>query len=111
MAAVILFVILLAFWIYQLIAVSVQKQRIKELEKQIAYFESEESRLSGDLEKYMSDIWLERAARQLLGMLGYGDVELKELAKDGEFRLMFSDHSAALVIQENGEITYEVIGN
>ena len=111
MAAVILFVILLVFWIYQLIAVSVQKQRIKELEKQIAYFESEESRLSGDLEKYMSDIWLERAARQLLGMLGYGDVELKELAKDGEFRLMFSDHSGALVIQENGEITYEVIGN
>ena len=109
-AAVILFVVLLAFWIYQLVSVSVRKDKIRELEKQIAYYESEEGRLDGDLSVYKSDIWLERAARQLLGMIGFGDVELGGAKSEG-FRYLFSDGSAALYFSPSGEITYEVLGD
>ncbi len=110
-AAVVLAAILLVYWIYQLIAVSVRRGKIEQLEQQIAYYENASGNLSDELDIYTSDVWLERAARQLLGMLGYGDVELSKLAADGGFRYEFSDGSAALVIDETGSITYEVIGD
>ena len=103
--------ILLVYWIYQLIAVSVRRGKIEQLEQQIAYYESAAENSQDELDIYTSDVWLERAARQLLGMLGYGDVELSKLAADGGFRYEFSDGSAALVIDETGSITYEVIGD
>ncbi len=110
-AAVVLAAILLVYWIYQLIAVSVRRGKIEQLEQQIAYYESAADNSQDELDIYTSDVWLERAARQLLGMLGYGDVELSKLAADGGFRYEFSDGSAALVIDETGSITYEVIGD
>lgn len=110
-AAVVLAAILLVYWIYQLIAVSVRRGKIEQLEQQIAYYESAAENSQDELDIYTSDVWLERAARQLLGMLGYGDVELSKLAADGGFRYEFSDGSAALVIDETGSITYEVIGD
>lgn len=110
-AAVVLAAILLVYWIYQLIAVSVRRGKIEQLEQQIAYYESAADNSRDELDIYTSDVWLERAARQLLGMLGYGDVELSKLAADGGFRYEFSDGSAALVIDETGSITYEVIGD
>lgn len=110
-AAVVLAAILLVYWIYQLIAVSVRRGKIEQLEQQIAYYENAGDNLEDDLDIYTSNVWLERAARQLLGMLGYGDVELSKLAADGGFRYEFSDGSAALVIDETGSITYEVIGD
>ena len=110
-AAVVLAAILLVYWIYQLIAVSVRRGKIEQLEQQIAYYESAADNSQDELDIYTSDVWLERAARQLLGMLGYGDVELSKLAADGGFRYEFSDGSAALAIDETGSITYEVIGD
>lgn len=110
-AAVVLAAILLVYWIYQMIAVSVRRGKIEQLEQQIAYYESAADNSQDELDIYTSDVWLERAARQLLGMLGYGDVELGDLAADGGFRYEFSDGSAALVIDETGSVTYEVIGN
>ncbi len=110
-AAVVLAAILLVYWIYQLIAVSVRRGKIEQLEQQIAYYENAAENSQDELDIYTSDVWLERAARQLLGMLGYGDVELSKLAADGGFRYEFSDGSAALVIDETGSITYEVIGD
>ncbi len=110
-AAVVLAAILLVYWIYQLIAVSVRRGKIEQLEQQIAYYENAAENSQDELDIYTSDVWLERAARQLLGMLGYGDVELSKLAADGGFRYEFSDGSAALVIDETGSVTYEVIGD
>lgn len=110
-AAVVLAAILLVYWIYQLIAVSVRRGKIEQLEQQISYYENAAENSQDELDIYTSDVWLERAARQLLGMLGYGDVELSKLAADGGFRYEFSDGSAALVIDETGSITYEVIGD
>lgn len=110
-AAVVLAAILLVYWIYQMIAVSVRRGKIEQLEQQIAYYESAADNSQNELDIYTSDVWLERAARQLLGMLGYGDVELNDLAADGGFRYEFSDGSAALVIDETGSVTYEVIGD
>lgn len=110
-AAVVLAAILLVYWIYQLIAVSVRRGKIEQLEQQIAYYENAAENSQDELDIYTSDVWLERAARQLLGMLGYGDVELSKLAAGGGFRYEFSDGSAALVIDETGSITYEVIGD
>lgn len=110
-AAVVLAAILLVYWIYQLIAVSVRRGKIEQLEQQIDYYKNAGDNLEDDLDIYTSNVWLERAARQLLGMLGYGDVELSKLAADGGFRYEFSDGSAALVIDETGSITYEVIGD
>ena len=110
-AAVVLAAILLVYWIYQLIAVSVRRGKIEQLEQQIAYYENAAENSQDELDIYTSDVWLERAARQLLGMLGYGDVELSKLAAEGGFRYEFRDGSAALVIDETGSITYEVIGD
>lgn len=110
-AAVVLAAILLVYWIYQLVAVSVRRGKIEQLEQQIAYYENASGNLSDELDIYISEVWLERAARQLLGMLGYGDVGLGDLAANGGFRYEFSDGSAALVIDETGSVTYEVIGD
>ena len=108
-AAVVLIAILLVYWIYQLIAVSVRRDKIDRLEQQIAYYENAANELDDDLSVYLSDVWLERAARQLLGMLGYGDVELNDLAEEGGFRYVFQDGSAALCIDETGKVVYEII--
>ena len=74
-AAVVLFVFLLVFWISQLISISVKNRRIEELKAEIARYEQIIETSENDLEVYYSELWLEMAAREL-GMLGYGDIVL-----------------------------------
>lgn len=74
-AAVVLFVFLLVFWISQLISISVKNRRIEELKAEIARYEQIIETSENDLEIYYSELWLEMAAREL-GMLGYGDIVL-----------------------------------
>ena len=69
--------ILLVYWIYQMIAISVRNNRIHELQEQIAYYEQIIQTSQNDLEIYQSELWLEMAAREL-GMLGYGDIVFSE---------------------------------
>ena len=70
--AVLLVVILVVFWIYQLISISVKENRIKELESQIAYYEQIIATSQDEYELYEAELWLEWAARQL-GMIKEGD--------------------------------------
>ena len=74
-AAVVLFVFLLVFWICQMISISVKNRRIEELKAEIARYEQIIETSENDLEIYYSELWLEMAAREL-GMLGYGDIVL-----------------------------------
>lgn len=74
-AAVVLFVFLLVFWICQMISISVKNRRIEELKEEIARYEQIIETSENDLEIYYSELWLEMAAREL-GMLGYGDIVL-----------------------------------
>ncbi len=71
--AVLLVVILVVFWVYQLISISVKEKRIASLEKQIQdcleIIDNDKALIE---EKYMSELWLEWAARQL-GMIKEGD--------------------------------------
>lgn len=105
-AAVILFVILLVFMIYQLIAISVRRNRIEELQRQYdewyEYVQSAES----DIERYEGLTWLEIVARKL-GMLGAGDYagkgEALSFALDGG--------NVCLKISESGEFVYEICGD
>ncbi len=70
--AVLLVVILVVFWIYQLISISVKENRIKELKEQIAYYEQIRDTSQDEKELYEAELWLEWAARQL-GMIKEGD--------------------------------------
>ena len=74
-AAVVLFVFLLVFWICQMVSISVKNRRIEELKAEIARYEQIIETSENDLEIYYSELWLEMAAREL-GMLGYGDILL-----------------------------------
>lgn len=74
-AAVVLFVFLLVFWICQMISISVKNRRIEELKEEIARYEQIIETSENDLEIYYSELWREMAAREL-GMLGYGDIVL-----------------------------------
>lgn len=71
-SAVLLVIILVIFWVYQLIAISVREKKIKELEEQIAYYEQIIKESNDDVEIYKSELWLEWAARKL-GMLKKGE--------------------------------------
>ena len=72
-AAVLLFVFLLVFWIGQMIAIGVKNDRIADLKEQIAKYEQLIEEQSSDLDVYRSQAWLEQAA-WLLDMYGYGDI-------------------------------------
>ena len=74
-AAVVLFVFLLVFWICQMISISVKNRRIEELKAEIARYEEIIETSENDLEIYYSELWREMAAREL-AMLGYGDFVL-----------------------------------
>ena len=76
-AAVVLFVFLLVFWICQMISISVKNRRIEELKAEIAYYQEIIDTSEDDLVRYRSELWLQMAAREL-GMLGYGDIILGE---------------------------------
>ena len=72
-AAVVLMVILIVFWVYQIIAISVKNSRIKELETEIASVQEYIADLEESSEEYQNNLlWLEIAAREL-GMLSGGD--------------------------------------
>ncbi len=72
-AAVLLFVFLLVFWIGQMISIGVKNDRIADLKEQIATYEQMIEEQSSDLDVYRSQAWLEQAA-WLLDMYGYGDI-------------------------------------
>ncbi len=72
-AAVLLFVFLLVFWIGQMISIGVKNDRIADLKEQIAKYEQLIEEQSSDLDVYRSQAWLEQAA-WLLDMYGYGDI-------------------------------------
>ena len=72
-AAVILFVFLLVFWIGQMISIGVKNNRISDLNEQIARYEQLIGESQDDLTVYRSEAWLEYAA-WLIEMYGYDDV-------------------------------------
>ena len=103
-AAVLLLAILLIFLVYQLIAISVQRNREAELREQLQacleYIETAES----DLEIYRGRLWLETIAREL-GMRGHGDS-----SEDGAAAVLciVSEEEAASLGLGNGQIVYEI---
>ena len=64
-AAVLLLFILVVFWIYQMIAVSVREKKINELEKEIARLEQVIEDSENDLLVYQSKLWLEQRVMEL----------------------------------------------
>lgn len=73
-AAVVLMVILIVFWVYQIIAISVKNNRIKELETEIAAVQEYIEDLEESSEEYQNNLlWLEIAARELGMLSGNGD--------------------------------------
>ena len=64
-AAVLLLFILVVFWIYQMIAVSVREKKINELEKEIARLEQVIEDSENDLLVYQSKLWLEQRVMDL----------------------------------------------
>lgn len=105
-AAVLLLAFLLIFLVYQLVSISVRKNREAELTAQLeaclAYIESAES----DLEVYRGRVWLETIAREL-GMKGFDDIDWSTAAESEPHA-----DSESLVLpfrNENGEVVlYEV---
>lgn len=103
-AAVLLLAVLLIFLIYQLIAISVQRNREAELAAQLQeclnYIETAES----DLEIYRGRLWLETIAREL-GMRGQGDRSDEDSAA---VLRVASEGGTVLLFYDNGEIVYEI---
>ena len=65
-------IILVAFWIGQMISIGVKNRRIEELTAQIAEYERVIATSNDALEVYRSQAWLEQAA-WLLELYGYDD--------------------------------------
>ena len=65
-------VILIVFWIGQLISIGVKNRRIEELTAQIAEYQQTIQTSNDALEVYRSQAWLEQAA-WLLELYGYED--------------------------------------
>lgn len=111
-AAVLLLAVLLIFLIYQLIAITVQRNREAELTAQLEacleYIETAES----DLEIYRGRLWLETIAREL-GMRGFGDSSedgADDTSEDASAAVLRIDREkeTILLFYENGEIVYEI---
>lgn len=64
--AVILLFVLLVFWMYQIITMSVRKSEIKDLNDKIAYYRAITQDMERDIEeRYMASWWLEKYAFEL----------------------------------------------
>lgn len=107
-AAVLLLAVLLVFMVYQLISISVQKNRERELLEQIdaclEYIENAEN----DIQRYEGYAWLEIVARKL-GMVGAGDLLKSSGAESASLR--FENGKAVLTVYKNGDIVYEICGD
>lgn len=97
-AAVLLLAVLLIFLVYQLIAISVRRNREAELTAQIeeyyAYIHDGEK----DLETYTSEVWLEILAREL-GMKGLGDIDWDAAAAAAQLRIAVRDGELVLLAE------------
>ncbi len=88
-AAVILFVFLVVFLVGQLISISAQKNRERELLAKIEEYKQMIATAESDIEVYQGRIWLEIAAREL-GMKSPGDIDWDEIFGDSAQYSQFS---------------------
>ena len=97
-AAVLLLAVLLIFLVYQLIAISVRRNREAELTAQLqeclAYIEQAES----DLEVYRGRVWHETLAREL-GMKGLGDIDWDAAAAAAQLHIAVRDGELVLLAE------------
>lgn len=77
-AAVILFVFLIIFLVGQLISISAQKKRDKELQQLIEQYNQLINSQENDISIYEDRVWLEIAAREL-GMKFPDDIDWDEI--------------------------------
>lgn len=97
-AAVLLLAVLLIFLVYQLIAISVRRNREAELTAQIEEYLAYIDQGQKDLKTYTSDVWLEILAREL-GMKGLGDIDWDAAAAAAQLHIAVRDGELVLLAE------------